>query len=1432
MSEETSMQTPTYDRPELSEMLSNGESPRVGPRSSFVLPPVENANASILARGTQVLLLAATQTEREAVLERMHPLIEQAYVLRVFSGAQTYYVGRIGSVDVVLTTCRAGSQTRDGSGLVTYEAISRVSPRAVVAVGMAFGGYTDKLKIGDVLVSTHVIPYEPSRIQSSGNIPRGGEHDAGTLLLNRFLEARGWTFQRDDGYACQVRDGRILSGEKLVDSLEFKSELFATYPEAIGGEMEASGVYAASERWHISEWIIVKAVCDWGDGTKHKAHQPLAATAAIALVEHVFTPNGVLDDLPPFKGTADVLAVNRQPSNVVNNVENQIGTQNIVYGNQTIVMAPLAEIDALLDTIKTLINKWHLDEARVRLDEADARMWSRMSSTQKARLRALRALRKAVLGDVSGAARDFFEAHDLAPTDEKAVVRKCQALLLQQQKAEAYTEARAALTSFPSHPYIRPLLIASAPADVAIDDLLPMNWQHLHIASEEAVAASQRVRGSDSELAERILRRVHEPDKDDAEYWSALASVLAQRIHEDEHRGQGIGADRREDLVAALRVAHASIRAPASEKQRGHIALALAVNSKKLGRIDDYHRWFAVAKELIPDEIHLLCERAHEAGDQGDFRKASELLRAVISSPQRPDLARVAFAHALLKLATPEAREEACAVLEQAASDAAEPTHDRRRAAVKLVEAQMDFDPIAAATSIERHRETLGTFRAERLGLVLAHESGAEDKVIAIASHMLADQARYSHDELLDLGALFGELRLNDQCVGILELLAPRTELTRATICLINAAIAIGRLELAANICQALRTAGVEDPRIVDGEACILSIRGDLTGALELIQVWLAKHPDDKWIRFRLSQIAAELGRKDLLSTRADQLPEPTDAHPEIAPDVVRILRAANEHGEARRFAYANLKRRRRDEWAWKAMAIAGMPAAALGAGDDEDDVARNVPHPVFVAGPGMAVHIKEKDSLRWIQLEERDELATAEDEYGPTHPMTIALTGKKVGDCIELQRAQFGFPARIAEIEAIVSCFTHSCQQCNNAYELQFPNSHFIYSFHVPDSVDELIEILLSSAKKRHESIEKILKAYESNPQIPLHGLAELICRPVFEMIPFLVSSNSVIHATRPPGRMKPAQEMLMRTREIVIETTAISTLAMLEVLDRARQHFAKLWIARATLDRLRAYIHRTISSGSSGYMGLEGGQLFFSRRDPNFEQRRADCLSRLLAAVELWDVFQESDRDLLASTAWDNWAKVAGGGTAESVHLAKRRKLALWTDDVVVAAAAEHEGAAAISTQAVFETLAALDIVTRDEAAEVGAQLVGWRYVSTRTPPELFLAAAKVAKWDPSACPLVQHLELLTTADWPDRDLALIVAEVFRLWWSSNTLDRKAIDALVVAALIRIAARTRAEEVMRMLLVAVQRRFGLDVIGARHVSEVIVGWFVTQPH
>ena len=80
----------------------------------------------------------------------------------------------------------------------------------------------------------------------------------------------------------------ILSGEKLIDNIDYRDQLLKLDNEAVGGEMEGAGLYVSSHD-HKVDWIVIKAICDWADGNKKKnktrRQKKAAKNAAEFLVE-------------------------------------------------------------------------------------------------------------------------------------------------------------------------------------------------------------------------------------------------------------------------------------------------------------------------------------------------------------------------------------------------------------------------------------------------------------------------------------------------------------------------------------------------------------------------------------------------------------------------------------------------------------------------------------------------------------------------------------------------------------------------------------------------------------------------------------------------------------------------------------------------------------------------------------------------------------------------------------------------------------------------------------------------------------------------------------------------------------------------------------------------------------------------------------------
>ncbi|MCA9924645.1 MAG: hypothetical protein KC421_19855 [Anaerolineales bacterium] len=239
-----------------------------------------------------VVLIVATEVELAAVLHKLAPYPRRKRVLRIFLGAETYFLGKFGEYKTAVTRCGMGTTGHRSSAQATPDAIRTWKPRAIIMPGIAFGKDPDKQKIADVMVASKIVPYEKQR-RGQQTIFRAAIPPSDVTLQNRFENAIDWQFNRPDDLPCKLRIGAILSGDKLVDDPQFKASLFNEFPEAIGGEMEGAGLADAAVRLN-TPWILVKAICDWGDGKKHGKHQPLAAAASVSLVHHVLSQKGVL----------------------------------------------------------------------------------------------------------------------------------------------------------------------------------------------------------------------------------------------------------------------------------------------------------------------------------------------------------------------------------------------------------------------------------------------------------------------------------------------------------------------------------------------------------------------------------------------------------------------------------------------------------------------------------------------------------------------------------------------------------------------------------------------------------------------------------------------------------------------------------------------------------------------------------------------------------------------------------------------------------------------------------------------------------------------------------------------------------------------------------------------------------------------------------
>lgn len=305
------------------------------------------------------LLVTANENETKALLEDVHFSYETKRSDDPNDSA-FYNIGKYGCYQVVhFELGSQGSVGADASQLAIVSAINNFHPDAVILVGIAFGkefhdSPNPSQKIGDVIISDTVADYESGKVKQGEVHSDGFIAESGRQLQSVFkYYAKSWK-HTIKGESAKCEFGMVLSGDKVVDDRDFKEKLMKGYPRSIGGEMEGRGAYSACRNRNINEWIIVKSICDWADGTKSEdkqQNQLIAAEAAVSLLCHVFTDPKAFEKIQKLRSVKEESA---SPKPGLNDCDNETIGYFINFGITTCRLFEILREEKVLKERKTI----------------------------------------------------------------------------------------------------------------------------------------------------------------------------------------------------------------------------------------------------------------------------------------------------------------------------------------------------------------------------------------------------------------------------------------------------------------------------------------------------------------------------------------------------------------------------------------------------------------------------------------------------------------------------------------------------------------------------------------------------------------------------------------------------------------------------------------------------------------------------------------------------------------------------------------------------------------------------------------------------------------------------------------------------------------------------------------------------------------------
>jgi tetratricopeptide (TPR) repeat protein len=1094
--------------------------------------------------------------------------------------------------------------------------------------------------------------------------------------------------------------------------------------------------------------------------------------------------------------------------------------------------------------------------ARLALLRLREQKWGQLSNAHK--FRVLSNLGAAWLkeGEERKAAMLFIAAKSLQPDEENACTNEALAHELLGERERAFALADKLRMQFPSSGRAVALWLNNAPKSYDARTLEENVAPELASDPEVAVVMARRaLQDAHYDRAERYARLASEALPNNSIPWLVLGQAVLLNELELANGGEAGGQSDESRVkeaetcfTQALTLAQAEHQ-PSSEVQAliGRAQARIALRDA-----DGAGKDIEQAHSLEREDANGLCEYGIVLRSRGSLTEAIDVLRRAAAVGGRDDI-EYHLAVTLRERDEPGDLQEATELLMRAiARPESIPAGDFPFAVAAALEAlamtERYHDADGLLSSIAEGRLPEVTLRTLRANLRLAQ--GKFDQASQLADEALSGLTPdTTADTRRKLAALLHDLGRYRDALPLWQALAPAGTICTDTRRLLDCAGRLGREDIVNEITQQLHP---ENPAEVASAADQLDKleRSNPEAALAALEEILREHPDDRVVRLRRSIVAARLGKTDLVVADPNAMPSAREIPPALGRAAVQFMRDGGRANEALTYAYELLRHQGGNVDAHRAYLAALGPVGPMPHVPDFDS-----------AATGAAVCFVEENSNgeKWVLLEDANDADEALDEYGPQHPMTRALKGKKAGEKFQLPEGRFS--RRQATVKQLISKYAFRYMDVLINWQARFPGQAEIEMTYkrgesIPwdsmvDGFDSLFEATHISnlaggngavngkangianghaatgpGSKRDAMLKQAERTYADN-SIPIHAVAERLNLNDLQTV-FILAQRPEAPlkcCTGSPEELEAALGAFERANAVVLDLTAIATLCMLGRLSLLPTWPRQFVISQSTLaDLRRLAFEDTLLRLPPGFSASINGN--------GNDGKRADVQLKGLADA-LQSVCRVRDGAVLASIdseRRERLIKFFGRHGAESIVIASMPGHVLWTDDMILADLAKTEfGVRRVWTEAALQARAQAGNLDPAELATASTKLAGWGYSFTTPSIETLMRAGSVAVWNPDQFPLKQALDQFASDSMNMSDAVRLGAELIVKMYNDQYLrgQRRTVTSRL---LDRLATRPGGREAIETLPRSLPIRFGLDLIRARELSDVVRGWTAAQ--
>lgn len=252
---------------------------------------------------TDIAVIVANDNELEVGKKYLSPYSFKESKYSVNYEGLTVFCGLFGEYSVCLIKTNNQGSIRMGASLDTTRNIIDLlgDNIIIISAGISFGLKNKIQKYGDIIVAQNIAQYDIQRLGDT-NVVRAPLVESNEILFNRFSQDNNLIVDEEE---YSIFKGQVLTGEKLIDNSKFREQLTIDYPDALGGEMESSGVYKIAKKNNVPV-ILIKAISDWGDGTKNKDYQKKASAICFEYIKRILSKKEVFLPFNIFPSVCDL----------------------------------------------------------------------------------------------------------------------------------------------------------------------------------------------------------------------------------------------------------------------------------------------------------------------------------------------------------------------------------------------------------------------------------------------------------------------------------------------------------------------------------------------------------------------------------------------------------------------------------------------------------------------------------------------------------------------------------------------------------------------------------------------------------------------------------------------------------------------------------------------------------------------------------------------------------------------------------------------------------------------------------------------------------------------------------------------------------------------------------------------------------------------